>query len=73
MSKAEEWYKKQLENEKNSPTWRSKGAFLANARLFYRGPGSAALLKLESELGLILLAPIDARSLGEWLLEMFGD
>lgn len=74
MSKAEQWLNKQKENDLTTPRWRSKGVFYAAAELVYRGTGSAALVAVTSGgKHSVILAPMDAVSLGKWLLEMYGE
>ena len=73
MSKADEWLRVQTENHNNTSRWVSEGAFGASAELCYLGPGWAALVKLNSETGSMMLAPVDALSLGKWLMEMYSE
>ena len=73
MSKAHEWLEAQTDNYNSMPRWVSKGAFDASAELCYLGPGWAALVKLNSETGSMMLAPVDALSLGKWLMEMYSE
>ena len=72
MSKADEWLKVQVSNYDNRPRWVSKGAFYASAELHYRGPGYGPMVMMNFGMEEThLLAAVDARSLGKWLLEMF--
>jgi len=69
MSKADEWLKVQVSNYGSKPRWVSNGAFHASAELHYRGPGYGpmVMMKFGAE-ETHLLAAVDARSLGKWLL-----
>lgn len=69
MSKADEWLKVQVSNYDSKPRWVSNGAFHASAELHYRGPGYGpmVMMKFGAE-ETYLLAAVDARSLGKWLL-----